>query len=87
VTVTTTAAHCPGAHLPAPAGAAARLGPLPRCPRCAGVLDGGPVAYHCAACGRGVMAADIDTDYHPRPGLAALAAVPAGGCRAEEGSP
>jgi DNA-directed RNA polymerase subunit RPC12/RpoP len=38
---------------------------VPRCPRCATALDGGPVAYYCARCGRGVMAADLDTDYHP----------------------
>ncbi len=56
----------PGSRSPAaPAGAVPRLGPVPRCPRCTAVLDGGPVVYHCGPCGRGVMAADIDTDYHP----------------------
>jgi hypothetical protein len=49
----------------APAGAAASSAPLPRCPRCRAVLDGGPVAFHCTPCERGVMAADLDTDYHP----------------------
>lgn len=66
MTVTTMAARRPGTHSPGvPAGAVLCVGPLPRCPRCATVLDGGPVAYRCARCGRAVMAADIDTDYHP----------------------
>ncbi len=66
MTAITAAPARPGARFPAaPAGAVSRTGPLPRCPRCAAVLDGGPVAYRCTPCGRGVMAADIDTDYHP----------------------
>ena len=67
-TVTTAMTTRPGSR----AGAVARTRPVPRCPRCAGALDGGPVAYRCARCGRGVMAADLDTEYHPAaPPLAA----------------
>jgi hypothetical protein len=47
------------------AGADSRSGPLPRCPADRTVLDGGPVAYWCPACRRGIPAADLDTDYHP----------------------
>ncbi len=79
MTATTTATRRPGTRpqheLPM---AVPRLGPIPRCPRCATVLDGGPVAYHCARCGRGVMAADIDTEYHP-PGPARAGAATGGG--------
>jgi hypothetical protein len=55
-------------HPPVPPGrarAGLRTRPVPRCPRCTAVLDGGPVAYHCGRCGRGVMAADLDTTWHP----------------------
>ena len=40
-------------------------GPLParRCPSCGTVLDGGPVLFWCAACRRGVQAADLDVEY------------------------
>jgi hypothetical protein len=45
-------------------GTGARSRPVPRCPRCHAVPGGGPVAYRCGPCGRGVMAADIDLTYH-----------------------
>lgn len=64
-TMTLTTGRPGNRHLMAPAGAVASTAPVPRCPSCAAVLDGGPVAYHCTPCGRGVMAADLDTDYHP----------------------
>lgn len=44
---------------------ATRTGPLPRCPVCGTLLDGGPVAYRCPVCRHGVMAADIRVDYRP----------------------
>lgn len=40
-------------------------GPVKRCPSCRTPLDGGPVRFRCEACGRSVMAADLDTEYHP----------------------
>ncbi|SNS13484.1 hypothetical protein SAMN05443665_1001151 [Actinomadura meyerae] len=40
-------------------------GPVRQCPTCRTPLDGGPVRYRCEACGRSVMAADLDTEYHP----------------------
>jgi len=40
-------------------------GPLParRGPSCGTVLDGGPVVLWCAACRRGVQAAELDVEY------------------------
>jgi hypothetical protein len=35
-----------------------RTGRAALCPRDSAPLDGGPVAYWCPVCGRGVMAAD-----------------------------
>lgn len=43
------------------------------CPRCTTALDEGPVVYRCGHCRRTVYAADLDTEYHPRP-LATAAA-------------
>lgn len=40
-------------------------GPVKRCPACRTPLDGGPIRFRCDACGRSVMAADLDTEYHP----------------------
>jgi hypothetical protein len=71
-TVTTAMTSRPGTG----AGAVARTGPLPRCPRCAAALDGGPVAYRC---GCGVMAADIDTEYHHPPAQSRVATTTGGG--------
>jgi hypothetical protein len=59
---TSRATHRPGTSF---AGAVPRTGPVPLCPGCAAELDGGPVAYWCPGCGRGVMAADLDISYHP----------------------
>ncbi|TDB79670.1 hypothetical protein E1264_35185 [Actinomadura sp. KC216] len=42
-----------------------RAGPVKRCPSCTAPLDGGPVRFRCEPCGRSVMAADLDTEYHP----------------------
>ncbi|MFG2002118.1 hypothetical protein ACGFNU_23500 [Spirillospora sp. NPDC048911] len=42
-----------------------RSGPVKRCPSCRTPLDGGPVRFRCHPCGTPVMAADIDTEYHP----------------------
>ncbi|KAB2371127.1 hypothetical protein [Actinomadura montaniterrae] len=47
-----------------------RTGPGKRCPSCTAPLDGGPVRFRCEPCGRSVMAADLDTEYHPAPGAA-----------------
>ncbi|KAB2380652.1 hypothetical protein [Actinomadura montaniterrae] len=52
---------------PAPAGARPRIGAGKRCPSCTAPLDGGPVRFRCEPCGRSVMAADLDTEYHPHP--------------------
>ncbi|MGI5322055.1 hypothetical protein [Actinomadura nitritigenes] len=41
--------------------------PVKRCPSCRNRLDGGPVRFRCDPCGRAVMAADLDTEYHPGP--------------------
>lgn len=41
-----------------------RTGPAACCPSCGTGLDGGPVAYWCAGCRRGVQAADVDITYH-----------------------
>ena len=41
-----------------------RTGPAALCPRDSAPLDGGPVAYHCPVCRRGVMAADARTEYN-----------------------
>jgi hypothetical protein len=41
-----------------------RTRPPARCPADGTDLDGGPVAYWCAACGRGVHAADVDFSFH-----------------------
>ncbi|CNE52387.1 Uncharacterised protein [Mycobacterium tuberculosis] len=46
-------------------------GPVKRCPTCRTPLDCGPVRFRCEACGRSVMAADLDTDYHPAESLGA----------------
>lgn len=40
-------------------------GPVKRCPTCRTPLDGGPVRFRCHPCGASVMAADLDTEYHP----------------------
>jgi hypothetical protein len=40
-------------------------GPVKRCPSCRTPLDGGPIRFRCEPCGRSVMAADLDTEYHP----------------------
>lgn len=40
-------------------------GPVKRCPSCRTPLDGGPVRFRCDPCGTPVMAADLDTEYHP----------------------
>ncbi|MBO2456574.1 hypothetical protein [Actinomadura violacea] len=40
-------------------------GPVKRCPTCRTPLDGGPIRFRCEPCGRSVMAADLDTEYHP----------------------
>lgn len=42
-----------------------RAGAVKRCPACRTALDGGPVRFRCEACGRSVMAADLDTEYRP----------------------
>lgn len=42
-----------------------RAGAVKRCPTCATPLDGGPVRFRCDPCGRSVMAADLDNEYHP----------------------
>ena len=34
------------------------------CPTCRTVLDGGPVRFRCAPCGKAVSAADLDTETH-----------------------
>ncbi|MFG1997699.1 hypothetical protein ACGFNU_00970 [Spirillospora sp. NPDC048911] len=34
------------------------------CPTCRTALDGGPVHFRCASCGKAVMAADLDTESH-----------------------
>lgn len=44
-----------------------RAGAVKRCPTCRTPLDGGPVRFRCEPCGRSVMAADLDTEYHPGP--------------------
>jgi hypothetical protein len=41
-----------------------RVGAAKRCPSCAAPLDGGPVRFRCEPCGRSVMAADLDTEFH-----------------------
>ena len=41
-----------------------RAGPLAQCPDCGTPLDGGPVMYRCQTCCQGVLAADVDTEYH-----------------------
>jgi predicted RNA-binding Zn-ribbon protein involved in translation (DUF1610 family) len=50
-------------------------GPSPQrsCPSCGTGLDGGPVVFWCARCGRRVQAADLDVEYRPpgSPGRAA----------------
>lgn len=58
------------ANTPAPVPTAAvprrlRAGAVKRCPSCRTPLDGGPVRFRCEACARSVMAADLDTEYHP----------------------
>jgi hypothetical protein len=40
-------------------------GPVKRCPTCCTPLDGGPIRFRCDPCGAAVMAADLDTEYHP----------------------
>lgn len=54
---------------PAPGYGAPRrtltAGPVKRCPTCRTPLDGGPVRFRCHPCGVPVMAADLDTEYHP----------------------
>jgi hypothetical protein len=40
-----------------------RTGPVALCPACCLPLDGGPVVFICGTCGRGVMAADVSTEY------------------------
>ncbi|MFC3981397.1 hypothetical protein [Streptosporangium jomthongense] len=40
---------------------------FPGCPRCGAQLDGGPVLFHCSACGRAVYAADLDLEVTARP--------------------
>ncbi|GAA3194530.1 hypothetical protein [Nonomuraea roseoviolacea] len=47
------------------------LGPVKRCPRCATVLDGGPVLFHCQSCKRAVYAADLDNEIPTTLGRAA----------------
>ncbi|MCP9951421.1 hypothetical protein [Actinomadura madurae] len=42
-----------------------RASAVKRCPSCRNPLDGGPVHFRCEPCGRSVMAADLDTEYHP----------------------
>ncbi|WP_338741946.1 hypothetical protein [Actinomadura luteofluorescens] len=56
--------------LPAVLPAPRRLlgaGALKCCPTCRTPLDGGPVRFRCEPCGRSVMAADLDTEYHHGP--------------------
>lgn len=54
-----------------PARAAAEMAgltspwPVRRCPSCGMVLDGGPVVFWCAGCGRSVQAADVDVAFRP----------------------
>ncbi|KAB2390496.1 hypothetical protein [Actinomadura montaniterrae] len=50
-----------------PADARPRIGAGKRCPSCGARLDGGPVRFRCEPCGRSVMAADLETEYHPGP--------------------
>ncbi|MGI5324073.1 hypothetical protein [Actinomadura nitritigenes] len=54
--------HTPSARQPLHAG------PVKRCPSCRTPLDGGPIQFRCEPCGRVVMAADLDTEYHPTAG-------------------
>lgn len=42
-----------------------RAGPVPLCPACSVVLDGGPVVFICSGCGQGVMAADVSAERTP----------------------
>ncbi|WP_433474177.1 hypothetical protein ACQPZP_36260 [Spirillospora sp. CA-142024] len=49
----------PLARRPALRVSAARL-----CPTCRTGLDGGPVRYRCEPCGKSVMAADLDNEFH-----------------------
>ncbi|GAA0594803.1 hypothetical protein [Actinomadura livida] len=63
ITVTGTPAPAasvtPLARRPAP-----RVRPVKLCPTCRTVLDGGPVQYRCEPCGKSVMAADLDNEFH-----------------------
>jgi hypothetical protein len=43
---------------------ASRVGPVKFCPTCHTVLDGGPIRYRCEPCGKSVMAADLDNEFH-----------------------
>lgn len=45
-----------------------RVAAARRCPFCRTPLDGGPVRYRCEPCGKALMAADLDTEYHPATG-------------------
>lgn len=40
------------------------VGSVKLCPSCRTVLDGGPVRYRCEPCGKSVMAADLDNEFH-----------------------
>jgi hypothetical protein len=45
-------------------------GLVARCPACQAALSGGPVVFYCGPCGKGVMAADVDVEFHARPDTA-----------------
>lgn len=56
-----------------------RAGAAKVCPSCQSPLDGGPVRFRCEPCGRSVMAADLDTEYHAHVAASAEGAAEFGG--------
>lgn len=62
---TVTRTPMPGASVTVlPRRAALRVGSVKLCSSCHTVLDGGPVRYRCEPCGKSVMAADLDNEFH-----------------------
>ncbi|MFA1551482.1 hypothetical protein [Actinomadura chokoriensis] len=43
---------------------ALQIRPAKLYPTCRTALDGGPVRYRCEPCGKSVMAADLDNEFH-----------------------